>query len=118
VATQTPVKPCPFNSLTRLTRADTIDISDFVGSSTQVGSYSGSWPTGGGEEKEARLVVFAIEPLLVPSLKRRFQGEVEKIEMRARLDAAMTRGARASERNEVRKKKMAVIEKCFRVCPS
>jgi hypothetical protein len=36
---------------------------------------------------EARLMVFAIKPLLMPSLKRRFQGELKKIVMHVRLDA-------------------------------
>jgi hypothetical protein len=82
-ATQTPVKLSPFNLLTRLARVDMIDILESVSSSTHVTSYSGSQPTKG----EARFMIFAIKPLLVPFLEGRFQGEVEKIMVRVSLNA-------------------------------
>jgi hypothetical protein len=47
-ATLTPIKPSSFSSLIRLASAETNDISDAVGSSTQVSLYSGKLPMNGG----------------------------------------------------------------------
>jgi hypothetical protein len=52
-----------------------------MGSSTQVPLYSG---------KKARLIVFIIEPLFVPSFERGFQGEVKEVTAQANLNANTT----------------------------
>jgi hypothetical protein len=47
-----------------------ISISESIGSSTHVAPYSGSQPRNGGK---AWLVIFTVEPLLMPTHERCFQ---------------------------------------------